>query len=65
MVDRATAGAAASAEEYSKIIEASFITPYIEAADDVLEIGIGGGKTTALLRPHCQLGDCCGYLVPR
>jgi SAM-dependent methyltransferase len=52
------AGAATSAEEYSKIIEASFITPYIEAADDVLEIGIGGGKTTALLRPHCQSVTC-------
>ncbi len=52
------AGAAASAEEYSKIIEASFITPYIEAADDVLEIGIGGGKTTALLRPHCHSVTC-------
>ena len=52
------AGAATTAEEYSKIIEESFITPYIEAADDVLEIGIGGGKTTALLRPHCHSVTC-------
>jgi SAM-dependent methyltransferase len=52
------AGAATSAEEYGKIIEASFIVPYIEPADDVLEIGIGGGKTAALLRPHCHSLTC-------
>src|SRR3984885_12106601 len=52
------AGAATSAEEYSKVIEASFIAPNIEIADDVLEIGIGGGKTAALLRPRCHTLTC-------
>jgi SAM-dependent methyltransferase len=52
------AGAATSAAEYSKIIESSFIAPNIDASDDVLEIGIGGGKTAALLRPQCHSLTC-------
>ena len=32
--------------------------PYIKAKDTVLEIGIGGGRTAALLLKHCQKLIC-------
>lgn len=34
------------------------IAPYIASEDTVLEIGIGGGKTAALLLKHCQKLIC-------
>lgn len=46
------AGAATSVEEYSQLIDSRFIAPHIEPADEVLEIGVGGGKTAALLKKH-------------
>ncbi len=47
------AGAANTLEEYSQLIESHYIIPYIEPADSVMEIGVGGGKTAALLKKHC------------
>jgi hypothetical protein len=47
------AGAASSVEDYSQLIETRYITPYIQSADVVMEIGVGGGKTAALLKRHC------------
>ena len=52
------AGAANSLAEYEKLIEDKFIVPYIKAKDTVLEIGIGGGRTAALLLKHCQKLIC-------
>lgn len=48
------AGAANSLEEYSSLIEQSFIRPYVQPQDSILEIGVGGGKTAALLLKHCS-----------
>lgn len=48
------AGAANTLAEYEALIEKNFISPYITPEDTVLEIGIGGGKTAALLLKHCQ-----------
>ena len=47
------AGAARSLEEYTRLIEREFIAPFIERHHRVLEIGVGGGRTSALLLPHC------------
>ncbi|MCL2935990.1 MAG: class I SAM-dependent methyltransferase [Trichodesmium sp. MAG_R02] len=52
------AGAANSLAEYEKLIEDKFIVPYIKAKDTVLEIGIGGGRTAALLLKYCQKLIC-------
>lgn len=52
------AGAANSLAEYAALIEQKFIVPYIKPTDTVLEIGIGGGKTAALLLKHCQKLIC-------
>lgn len=52
------AGAAKSLAEYQTLIETQFIQPYIRDRDVVLEIGIGGGKTGALLLKHCQQLIC-------
>jgi len=52
------AGAANSLVEYEKLIEQKFIVPYIKSKDTVLEIGIGGGRTAALLLKHCQKLIC-------
>ena len=48
------AGAATSLAEYETLIEQKFIQPYIKNHQMVLEIGIGGGKTAALLLKYCQ-----------
>ena len=48
------AGAAQDLIEYEAAIERQAIAPYINKADTVLEIGVGGGKTAALLLKHCQ-----------
>lgn len=47
------AGAAKTVEEYCQIIERHYIDPYIERSDTVMEIGVGGGKTAALLKERC------------
>jgi SAM-dependent methyltransferase len=47
------AGAAKTVEEYSHLVESRYISPHIKADDRVLEIGVGGGKTSALLKKHC------------
>lgn len=52
------AGAANSLAEYEALIENKFIAPYVKGTDTVLEIGIGGGKTAALLLKHCQKLIC-------
>ncbi|TVU52178.1 MAG: methyltransferase domain-containing protein [Arthrospira sp. PLM2.Bin9] len=52
------AGAAQSRAEYEQIIENTFIAPYIQKHHRVLEIGIGGGKTAALLLKYCDRLTC-------
>lgn len=52
------AGAANTVTEYQTLIEQHLIAPYINIEDTVLEIGIGGGKTAALLLKHCQQLIC-------
>jgi len=52
------AGAANSLAEYEALIETKFIAPYVKGTDTVLEIGIGGGKTAALLLKYCQKLIC-------
>jgi SAM-dependent methyltransferase len=52
------AGASQSLEEYSALIERVFIQPYVQADDTILEIGVGGGKTAALLLKHCDRLIC-------
>lgn len=47
------AGAAQSLSEYEALIESKFIQPYITPDDRVLEIGVGGGKTSQLLKKYC------------
>ncbi len=47
------AGAAQSLAEYEALIESKFIQPYITPDDRVLEVGIGGGKTSKLLKKYC------------
>ncbi len=52
------AGAANSLAEYEALIEQQFIAPYIKAEHQVLEIGIGGGKTGSLLLKYCDRLIC-------
>ncbi len=52
------AGAAQSLSEYETLIEQNFIAPYIKSNHTVLEIGIGGGKTAALLLKYCERLIC-------
>ena len=52
------AGAASSLAEYEQLIETQFIAPYIRSDHVVLEIGIGGGKTSALLLNYAQRLIC-------
>ncbi len=47
------AGAAQSLAEYEALIESKFIQPYITPDDRVLEVGVGGGKTSKLLKKYC------------
>jgi len=53
------AGAAKTVAEYCQLIESRFIEPYISQDDSVMEIGVGGGKTSALLKKHCSDLTCC------
>ncbi|WP_213454228.1 class I SAM-dependent methyltransferase [Rhizomonospora bruguierae] len=46
------AGAAQTVEEYTRLIEEKYVTPYVTKDDTVLEIGVGGGRTAVLLRAH-------------
>ena len=48
------AGAAQSLDEYTLLIEEKFIVPYIKKQHQVLEIGIGGGRTAEILLKYCQ-----------
>ncbi len=52
------AGAAQSLAEYEALIRDRFIAPHISPQDTVLEIGVGGGKTAALLLQHCDRLIC-------
>ncbi|MGL5192322.1 MAG: class I SAM-dependent methyltransferase [Chroococcales cyanobacterium] len=52
------AGAASTLAEYETLIEQRFIQPYIGQEHRVLEIGVGGGKTGALLLKHCKTLIC-------
>jgi len=52
------AGAATSLAEYEALIENQFIAPYIQKHHQVLEIGVGGGKTAALLLKYCDRLVC-------
>ncbi|MBE9144027.1 sulfotransferase domain-containing protein [Planktothrix mougeotii] len=52
------AGAANSLEEYESLIEQKFIAPYIQKHHQVLEIGVGGGRTAALLLNYCDRLVC-------
>lgn len=42
------AGAAKSNDEYVKLIREQVIDPFVQEGDVVLEIGVGGGRTTAM-----------------
>jgi ubiquinone/menaquinone biosynthesis C-methylase UbiE len=48
------AGAATHLEAYLALIERQFIAPYVRPGHTVLEIGVGGGKTAALLLRHAR-----------
>jgi SAM-dependent methyltransferase len=48
------AGAAKSVEEYNELVESRYVAPNVVATDHVLEIGVGGGKTSAMLKKHCS-----------
>jgi len=52
------AGAASSVDEYCQKIKAALIEPYIESTDTVIELGIGGGRTAALLLEQCEQLIC-------
>jgi len=48
------AGAATHLDAYLSLIERHFIAPYVRPDQNVLEIGVGGGKTAALLLRHAR-----------
>ena len=52
------AGAARSVEEYCEKIDRELIAPYVEPTDTVVELGIGGGRTAALLLERCERLIC-------
>jgi SAM-dependent methyltransferase len=52
------AGAAQCLEEYINLIENKFIAPYINSHHQVLEIGIGGGRTAEILLKYCDRLIC-------
>ena len=47
-------GGAMSLAEYNELVDGKFIAPYVEASDTVLELGVGGGKTAAMLRARAR-----------
>ena len=47
-------GGTGSLEDYNRLVEDRFIAPYVDAGDTVAELGVGGGKTAALLRKYCR-----------
>ncbi|MCC7275932.1 MAG: class I SAM-dependent methyltransferase [Alphaproteobacteria bacterium] len=52
------AGAADSLAAYVALIRDRFVVPWIRPEDTVLEIGVGGGRTAALLLDHCSRLIC-------
>ncbi|MGE0725143.1 MAG: class I SAM-dependent methyltransferase [Alphaproteobacteria bacterium] len=52
------AGAAGSLQDYVALIDQRFVRPWIEADDTVLEIGVGGGRTGAILLARCRSLIC-------
>lgn len=52
------AGAATTLTDYERLIEERFIAPHVASTDTVLEIGVGGGKTAALLLRHATRLVC-------
>ena len=52
------AGAAESLEAYVALIRERFVRPWIEPEDTVLEIGVGGGRTAAVLLERCRMLIC-------
>jgi SAM-dependent methyltransferase len=52
------AGAANSMEEYQELVDKRFIAPYVEPTDNLLEIGVGGGRTAVLLAARCDRLTC-------
>ena len=52
--DGSASGGADSAEEYSTLVLKEFIDPYIQDSDTVVELGVGGGKTAAMLLPRAH-----------
>lgn len=52
------AGAATSLAEYEALIERQFVAPYLKPEHTVLEIGIGGGRTAAILLKYCDRLIC-------
>lgn len=52
------AGAAQSLADYVALIRDRFVAPWIRAEDTVLEIGVGGGRTAAILADHCRQLIC-------
>ncbi|MGE0717906.1 MAG: class I SAM-dependent methyltransferase, partial [Alphaproteobacteria bacterium] len=52
------AGAAETLDAYVALIRERFVAPWIGPEDTVLEIGVGGGRTAALLLEHCRRLIC-------
>lgn len=52
------AGAADALEDYCRLIETRFIAPWIAPGHTVLELGVGGGRTAALLAARCHRLVC-------
>jgi ubiquinone/menaquinone biosynthesis C-methylase UbiE len=52
------AGAAETLAAYVELIRERFVRPWIGAEDTVLEIGVGGGRTAAILLDHCRRLIC-------
>lgn len=48
------AGAAETLAAYVALIRERFVLPWIDPAETVLEIGVGGGRTAAILADHCR-----------
>jgi len=56
--DGTASGGAMCADDYRRLVEDRFIGPYVEASDTVLELGVGGGKTAAILSAHAREVVC-------